>query len=214
MYEPVHFRVEDREAVFGLVRANPFGLLISQGAEGIIANPLPFLLIEEGEAIILRAHVARPNPQWQALAANPEALVVFQGVQHYVTPAWYPSKREHGKVVPTWNYTHVQMRGTASIREDEAFLRLQVGALTARHEAGRSEPWAVSDAPEAYVAAQLRGIVGIEIRVSSWQGKFKLSQNRTQAERAGVIAGLAGEVAEDARAVAGLMAAPGGEKTI
>ena len=193
MYEPLHFRVEDRAAVIASVRANPLGLLISQGEDGIIANPIPFLLIDEGEALFLRAHVARPNPQWQALAANPEALVVFQGLSHYVTPEWYATKRENGKVVPTWNYTHVQMRGRASVREDREYLYRQITALTAAHEGARAAPWAVTDAPDAYIEAQMRGIVGIEIKVESWSGKFKLSQNRNEADRAGVIAGLAGE---------------------
>lgn len=193
MYEPVHFRVEDRETAFALVRENPLGLLISHDTDEIIANPVPFLLEDEGDKIYLRAHVARPNPQWKALAANPAALVVFQGLGHYVTPEWYETKRESGKVVPTWNYCQVQIRGQASIREDRDFLHRQISALTVAHEGKRSAPWAVNDAPDAYIEAQMRGIVGIEIEVTRWSGKFKLSQNRNEADRAGVIAGLAAE---------------------
>lgn len=193
MYEPLHFRVEDRAAVIASVRANPLGLLISTGEGGIIANPIPFLLEEEGEAQFLRAHLARPNPQWQALMQNPEALVVFQGLSHYVTPEWYPTKRENGKVVPTWNYTHVQMRGRACVREDREYLYRQITALTKAHEGSRETPWAVTDAPDAFIEAQMRGIVGIEIKVESWSGKFKLSQNRNEGDRAGVITGLAAE---------------------
>jgi transcriptional regulator len=193
MYEPVHFRVEDRVAVVASVRANPLGLLISNGDTGIIANPIPFLLDEEGEALVLRAHLARANPQGQALVANPQALVVFQGLSHYVTPEWYPTKREHGKAVPTWNYTHVQMRGRAELREDRAFLLPHVTAMTQTHEGARETPWAVTDAPDDYIEAQLRAIVGIEIKVERWSGKFKLSQNRSEIDRAGVIDGLAAE---------------------
>jgi transcriptional regulator len=206
MYEPHHFRVEDRAAAFGLVRENPLGLLISQGQGEIIANPIPFLLVEEGEQLFLRAHVARPNPQWQALAESPEALVVFQGLGHYVTPEWYETKRENGKVVPTWNYMQVQMRGKASIREDREFLHAQISALTATHEGSRTAPWAVTDAPDAFIEAQMRAIVGIEIAVERWSGKFKLSQNRSAADRAGVIAGLASEKDAAGPAMSALMA--------
>lgn len=207
MYEPLHFRVEDREAAFRLVRENPLGLLISHGSDEIIANPIPFLLEGEGEKLFLRAHVARPNPQWKALQASPQALLVFQGLGHYVTPEWYATKRESGKVVPTWNYMMVQFRGEASIREDSDFLHRQISALTAAHEGKRAAPWAVNDAPDAYIEAQMRGIVGIEIEVSHWSGKFKLSQNRNAEDRAGVIAGLSAEKDAAGPAMSAIMAA-------
>lgn len=213
MYEPLHFRVEDREAAFRLVRENPLGLLINQGEGEIIANPIPFLLEEEGDKLFLRAHVARPNPQWKALTASPQVLVVFQGLGHYVTPEWYETKRESGKVVPTWNYMLVQMRGEASIREDRDFLHRQISALTATHEAKRPAPWAVNDAPDAYIEAQMRGIVGIEIEVTHWTGKFKLSQNRNEADRTGVIAGLAAESSAAGPAMSAIMAARAEKKT-
>jgi transcriptional regulator len=211
MYEPIHFRIDDREAVFASVRANPLGLLISQGEAGIIANAIPFLLEEEGEALFLRAHLARPNPHWQALAQNPDTLVVFQGLSHYITPEWYATKRESGKVVPTWNYTHVQMRGRASVREDRAYLHQHITALTHLHESGRDAPWAVTDAPDAFIEAQMRAIVGIEIRVDHWSGKFKLSQNRTEADRAGVVAGLSEEPDSAAQQMAAHMKAQAGK---
>jgi transcriptional regulator len=174
---------------------------------------VPFLLIDEGEALFLRAHVARPNPQWQALAKNPAALVVFQGLSHYITPEWYATKRENGKVVPTWNYTHVQMRGRAAVREDRDYLHRQITALTVAHEGGRATPWAVTDAPDAFIEAQMRGIVGIEIRVDHWSGKFKLSQNRNEADRAGVITGLAAEPDEAGRQMAAQIKAQAGKIT-
>ncbi|MCA0405079.1 MAG: FMN-binding negative transcriptional regulator [Proteobacteria bacterium] len=206
MYEPLHFRAEDREAAFRLVRENPLGLLISQGVGEIIANPIPFLLEEESDKLFLRAHVARPNPQWKLLQESPQALVVFQGLGHYVTPEWYETKRESGKVVPTWNYMLVQMRGAASIREDRDFLHRQISALTSTHEGKRADPWAVTDAPDAYIEAQMRGILGIEIEVARWSGKFKLSQNRSEADRAGVVTGLAAEPGAVGPAMSAIMA--------
>ena len=203
MYEPSHFRIEDREELFALVRAHPLGLLISTGEDGPMANPIPFLLVErDGAPAVLRCHVARANPQWRALAASPQALVAFQAVGHYVSPSWYATKRETGKVVPTWNYVHVQVRGRAIVRDDPAFLAEQIAALTAAHEGPRAEPWAVGDAPDSYIAAQLRGIVGIEISVDSIHGKYKLSQNRPEADFAGVVEGLAVEPDADGPSMA------------
>lgn len=197
MYEPRHFKIEDREELFAILRAHPLGLLISGGASGLMANPIPFTLAKgsDGEDV-LRAHLARPNPQWQELAEGGEVLIVFQGTDHYVTPSWYATKRETGKVVPTWNYVHVQVRGRASVHDDPAFVGAQIAAITEQHEGARAEPWAVSDAPEPYIAAQMRGIVGIEISIEAISGKFKLSQNRQAPDFQGVTSGLAAE--EDA----------------
>lgn len=200
MYEPPHFREHSLAPMHALIRDNPLGLLISAGAGGLLANPIPFILDDEGEKGTLRCHLARANPQWQALRDGAEALVVFQGPDRYITPAWYPQKAVDGKVVPTWNYAVVQARGPASIIEDAAWLLAHVSALSDANEAGRPEPWAVSDAPDDYVAAQLRGIVGIEIRIASLVGKFKASQNRPAADRQGVADGLAAE--GDARSLA------------
>lgn len=207
MYEPPHFRIEDREAAFAVIRRHPLGILISGGACGLIANPVPFTLAKSGEGEdVLRAHLARPNGQWKALAEAPEALVVFQGVEHYVTPSWYETKRETGKVVPTWNYVHVQVKGRATIHEDPAFLADQIAALTDQHEGVRAEPWAVADAPDAFIQAQMRGIVGIEIAIETLTAKFKLSQNRNAADRAGVSAGLESEKDASGPEMAGLIA--------
>lgn len=193
MYEPKHFRIEDRDELFAVIRAHPLGLLISNGADGIEANPVPFVLAREEGRDILRCHLARANGQWKSLAASSEALIVFHGTNHYVTPSWYAAKREHGRVVPTWNYVHVQVRGRASVHEDTTFLAAQIAALTEAHEGARVEPWAIGDAPEAFVAAQMRGIVGVEIGIERISGKFKLSQNRSEADFAGVVAGLSSE---------------------
>ena len=191
MYEPPHFRSDDLEAQAALIRACPFGLLVSAGAGGLIANPVPFLLDREaGEAGTLRAHLARANPHWRDLDGLDECLVVFQGPDRYVTPSWYATKRETGKVVPTWNYATVQARGRPRVIEDEAWLRRQIDDLTRMREAGRAAPWSVADAPPAFTAAQIRGIVGIEIPIARLTGKWKVSQNRSEADRAGVAAGL------------------------
>lgn len=201
MYEPPHF-VEDRaEVMHALIRANPLGLLVCNGEDGPVANPVPFLLDVSGEAAVLRAHLARANAQWTLLEKAGTALVVFQGERGYVTPSWYASKAEHGKVVPTWNYCIVQARGTVSIHDDPSWLARQAGMLTDTHEAGRTQPWAMTDAPERFVEMQLRAIVGVEIRVHELKGKWKVSQNRPVADRAGVAAGMAGEDAAMAELV-------------
>ena len=182
--------VEDRpEVLHELIRAQPLGLLITAGARGIAANPLPFQLVADGARTSLRAHLSRTNPQLDDLD-DTECLVVFQGPQAYVSPSWYATKRETDKVVPTWNYIIAQARGRARRLDDPAWLRAQIEALTVAQEAGSAEPWAVGDAPEAFVTAQIRGIVGVEIAVDRLDGKWKLSQNRNAADREGVIAGL------------------------
>ena len=201
MYEPPPHREDDLAKQHALIRARPLGLLIGQGAHGLTANAVPFLLAVQASRLgTLRAHIARANPQWRDLRENPEALVVFQGPDHYVSPSWYATKRETHKVVPTWNYVMVQARGKASIHEDDAWLSAQIAALTAGQESGREQPWAVSDAPEGFIAQQRRAIVGIEIEIVDIRGKWKVSQNRGAADRAGVIAGL--ETLGDAGALA------------
>jgi transcriptional regulator len=208
MYEPPHFVEERAEVLHALIRSHPLGLLVSNGENGPVADPVPFMLhAGEGEMGILRAHLARSNGHWRRIADNPDAsvLVVFQGPQAYVTPSWYETKQETGKVVPTWNYAIVQVRGRAIVRPDAEWLRTQVGVLTDTHEAGRSHPWAVTDAPDAYIDQQLRAIVGLEIEVRDIRGKWKVSQNRPIADRAGVAQGLGSSAQEDERLMAGLV---------
>lgn len=194
MYQPPHFREDDLDTQHALIRAHPLGLLITAGAGGLVANPVPFLVERDGTPFgTLRAHVARANPQWREIGAGAEVLVVFQGAECYITPSWYRTKAETGKVVPTWNYAIVQVRGRARAVEDAAWLRAQIEALTNEHEGRRAEPWHVTDAPEPFIAAQLRAIVGIEIAIEAIEGKWKVSQNRPAADREGVARGLAGE---------------------
>jgi transcriptional regulator len=192
MYEPPLHRQDDLAAIFALMAAHPLGLLISHGSGGLTANAIPFTRVEDGSRFgLLRAHLARANPQWRDLAEGAEALVVFRGPDAYVTPSWYATKRETGKVVPTWNYLMVQARGTPRIFEQADWLRAQIEQLTNEREARRETPWAVGDAPEDYLCAQMRAIVGVEIGLSDLHGKWKASQNRNAADRAGVIEGLA-----------------------
>ena len=199
MYEPPHFRETRPEILHGLIRAHPLGLLICNGAEGPVANAIPFLLdapsgLNDGLPPNgrLRAHLAKANPQWQLLADNPASpvLIVFQGTDAYVTPSWYETKRETGKVVPTWNYCMVQASGIARVHEDAEWLHKQITALTQGHEGKRAAPWAVTDAPDSYIQSQIRGIVGVEIEISAISGKWKMSQNRNEADRKGVIEGV------------------------
>ena len=193
MYQPPHHVESDLKVLHALIRAHPLGLLVSSGADGPVANPLPFLLDTDiGPHGRLRAHLAKANAQWRLIADNPDAtvLVVFQGVDNYITPSWYETKRETGKVVPTWNYAIVQARGRARIVEDAAWLAGQIAELTASQEARRAEPWQVSDAPETFIASQIKGIVGLEIEIAEISGKWKVSQNRPVADRVGVAEGL------------------------
>ncbi|CAG0976851.1 Protease synthase and sporulation protein PAI 2 [Rhodocyclaceae bacterium] len=190
MYIPASFRESRIEVLHEFMRTHPLGLLICAGDGGLQATPLPFQLQADGGNGTLRAHMARANPHWQALAGAAECLVVFQGEQGYVTPSWYASKQATGKVVPTWNYAAVQARGRPRVVEDAAWLRPHLEQLTQAQEARRAQPWAVGDAPEDYLAAQMRAIVGIEIPIARIEGKWKLSQNRDAADRRGVVAGL------------------------
>ncbi|CAI0849061.1 FMN-binding negative transcriptional regulator [Serratia quinivorans] len=196
MYQPASFRDDSLESQIALVRAHPLGMLISYGEQGLVADPLPFLIdADEQGNIVLRAHLSRTNPHWSLLQTLQECLVVFQGREGYVSPGWYETKRQTGKVVPTWNYSVVQLRGVPRVTEDAGWLRQQLDGLTALQEGRQPEPWHIGDAPANYIAAQIRGIVGIEIAVTHREGKWKMSQNRNAEDVEGVIAALrAGDV--------------------
>lgn len=188
MYQPPHFREEREEVLHDLIRSHSLGLLISNGANGMIADLVPFILSDDGKRLL--AHVAKANPQIQSLSITEECLVVFQGPEAYISPTWYATKAETGRVVPTWNYAVVQVYGKPVIHLDEEWVRSQVTALTNQNEADFDEPWQVSDAPEDYIRSQLRGIVGIEIEITRMEGKWKMSQNKSEADRATVVTGL------------------------
>ncbi|MXQ12938.1 FMN-binding negative transcriptional regulator [Microvirga makkahensis] len=191
MYQPPHFREDRLDIQHALIRAHPLGLLVTVGKAGLAANPIPFALDEAASQLgTLRAHLSRANPQWRDFDPAQEALVVFQGAETYITPSWYETKREHGKVVPTWNYAIVQAHGRMRVIEDPAWLLEQITSMTSAQEAARPEPWAVDDTPPEFLAAQLKGIVGVEIEITRIEGKWKVSQNRPEADRRGVAAGL------------------------
>lgn len=191
MYVPQHFEENDPAVLHALLRAYPFGTWITAVDGELVANHLPFLLdAERGDRGVLRGHVARANPAWRALKAGLPSMVIFQGADSYITPSWYASKAEHGKVVPTWNYAVVHAHGEARAIEDRDWLLALLSNLTTRHEADRRAPWHLSDAPQSYVDSLLNAIVGIELPVTKLVGKWKTSQNRTSADRRGVIAGL------------------------
>ena len=205
-YLPPHFEENDRGTLHALVRAHPLGTWVVQHQGELLVNHIPFLLdAERGEHGTLVGHVARANPVWRALAASAPSVVVFMGPQAYVSPNWYPSKHAHGKVVPTWNYATVHAHGVAQASDDPARVLDVVTRLTQHHEAGHARPWQVSDAPADYVQGLLKAIVAIEIPVQRWVGKFKVSQNRPQADRLGVAAGLTGHGTAEAVAMATLV---------
>jgi transcriptional regulator len=194
MYIPTSFRESRPEKLHNLMAKHPLGLLITHGSNGLEASPVPFLLYaDEGEHGVLRAHMAKANPHWKSLKGHIECLVVFQGPEGYVTPTWYPSKAESHKVVPTWNYATVHVSGKASVTADAAWLRRQLDDLTLFHEGARPQPWSPSDAPADYLTNQMKAIIGIEIPISRIEGKWKMSQNKDDADREGVIAGMSSD---------------------
>ncbi|MBV9740631.1 MAG: FMN-binding negative transcriptional regulator [Hyphomicrobiales bacterium] len=213
MYLPPAFRLDTLADQHGVIQRHPFATLITRSGESIVANHLPFMIdTSRGDKGVLRAHVARANPLWRTHPRDTEALVIFAGVDHYITPSWYATKRESGKVVPTWNYVAVHAYGPLQVFEDAKWLREQVGALTALHEAKsiarNVEPWDVTDAPETFIAAQLKAIVGIEMPITRIEGKVKASQNRPEADREGVVDGLEAQGTDRARRMASLVACP------
>lgn len=207
MYLPAHFAETRPEVLHSALRAHPFATLASLGAAGLTADHLPLQLSTGHDGgVRLLGHVARANPLWRE-AAGKEVLAIFHGPQAYVTPSWYPTKREHGKAVPTWNYVAVHAHGTLSPVEDRERLRAMLEDLVERHEAGRPDPWRIDDAPADYIEKMIAAIVGIEIRVTRLEGKWKASQNQPAANRAGVVAGLRAQGGADNAAMAALVTA-------
>lgn len=192
MYSPAAFRQDDLSELHRQILDCRLATVVSQGASGLQASHLPLLLEpDEGQFGTLYGHFARANPQWRDLADGAEALVIFQGPEAYISPSWYAAKAEHGKVVPTWNYIAVHAQGRAEVFEDAERLLQLVSRLSDRHETGRAQPWAVSEAPRDYIDGMLRAIVGFALPIEHLQGKWKLGQNRSAADQAGVREGLA-----------------------
>ncbi|QRM32166.1 FMN-binding negative transcriptional regulator [Microvirga sp. VF16] len=191
MYIPPAFRDDDPASLHATMRASRLSNLVSATQHGLIATPLPFVLDEtEGEHGVLYGHVAKANPQWKTPPIG-EAMAIFMGPDAYITPSWYATKQETGKVVPTWNYVAVHAYGPVEFFEDPERLLDVVTRLTRLHEEPRAFPWAVSDAPADFIGSQLRGIVGVRLPITRLEGKRKMSQNRSEADRHGVAAGLA-----------------------
>jgi transcriptional regulator len=190
MFLPDHFRVEDVPEMHALMRARPFAALVSAGPAGLYASHLPTVLKDDGPCGVIECHLARANPHCRDLAEGNEALMIFQGAESYITPNWYPSKAEHGKVVPTWNYAVVHATGRPEVVKDKAWLLRHVGELTAQQEKTEAKPWALSDAPDSYIDVMLRGIVGFRFVITRLEGKWKMSQNREIKDREGVVQGL------------------------
>ena len=191
MYTPPAFRDDDTQRLKATIRAARLANFVTATAQGPLATPLPLLLDDsEGEHGVLYGHLAKANPQWRVPPLG-DGLAIFMGPEAYVTPAWYATKQATGKVVPTWNYVAVHASGPVEFFDDADRLLEAVTRLTDLHEGERAAPWAVADAPPAFIQAQLRGIVGLRLPIARLEGKRKLSQNRNAADRAGVAAGLA-----------------------
>jgi transcriptional regulator len=205
MYTPPAFRDDNEESLRATIRASRLANFVTATADGPMATPLPLYLDEsEGEHGVIYGHLARANPQWRIPPLG-DGLAIFMGPDAYVTPAWYAAKQETGKVVPTWNYVAIHAYGPVEFFEDPDRLLKAVSRLTELHESERASPWAVSDAPPEFVQAQLRGIVGLRMPITRLEGKRKMSQNRSEADRRGVANGLSGSERPSDRAVAALI---------
>jgi transcriptional regulator len=204
MYVPPPNLISDEAELRELVSAVGAAELITTGPDGYpLATLLP--IIWRDDTVI--AHIARANPHWQDIESGSPALLVCGGPDAYVSPSWYPAKAEHGRVVPTWNYSSVHLTGRVTVHDDPAWVRDAVTELVERHEGSRAQPWHVEDAPSGYIAGQLRAIVGLSVRIERVEGKAKLSQNRSEADRRGVVEGLRAERTRGSAAVADAMAA-------
>ncbi len=191
MYTPKHFEEQRPEVLQELMAAYPLAALVTNAVSGIEANHIPLLFDPEpGPHGVLLGHMARGNGQWRNWAANQQALAIFQGPQAYISPNWYPTKHENGRAVPTWNYVVVHAHGTIHVHDDPEWLRGFLNRLTATHEASENLPWKPSDAPVGYIDGLLKAIVGVELRITKLEGKWKVSQNQPEANRTGAAESL------------------------
>jgi transcriptional regulator len=207
MYRPAHFQEDDVRVLAGAIRERALGTLVTLGVAGLEASHVPMLLDPEPAPFgTLCGHLARANAQWERARPGQEALAIFLGPDAYVSPSWYPTKQESGKVVPTWNYVAIHAAGPLQFYDDPDRLLALVTRLTERHEGDRPAPWAVSDAPDDFIRRQLGGIVGFTLTIARLEGKWKMSQNRPAADRAGVVEGLQREGGPAEAAVARIVA--------
>lgn len=208
MYTPQHFEEPRIYVMHELMRARPLATLVTLSSVGLNANHIPLHLIDQPAPFgTLRGHVARANPLWNDFTKDVEVLAIFHGPDSYITPSWYATKQETGKVVPTWNYAVVHACGTLRVIDDATWVRAQIEALTAHNEADFAQPWSVSDAPHDYTEKLLGNIIGIEIVITRLSGKWKVSQNQPAQNQASVIAGLNNSDLRDAAAMAALITA-------
>lgn len=206
LYNPSAFQEHDPEIIQAFIQAQGKGLFITSEANGLQSTFLPFVLYpHEGKNGVLRAHFARGNAHWKELRENTQCLVVFSGENGYVTPSWYATKAQNGKVVPTWNYEMVEVRGVATVVEDTDWLRRLLTDLTKQHEGIRPEPWHLNDAPADFLETHMRGIVGVELVIETLEGKWKMSQNKSLEDREGVVDGLNNEADPHHNAKLGLL---------
>ncbi len=210
MFQPPVFREDRPDIMHDLMRAHPFATIVSSATGGLSADHVPLVLKMDGMGI-LQGHLAAANPLFQHADGPIEVLAIFQGPQSYITPSWYPSKKEHGKVVPTWNYVVVHARGTLRFIRDTDWLMAHLHDLTDQQESHRPAPWAVSDAPDDFVARQLRALVGFEIAITDLAGTWKVSQNKQDADRAGVEFGLRQDADPQSASVSELVKVRGGD---
>jgi transcriptional regulator len=207
MYTPAQFTIDDAGEAHALMRAAPFAILVTSGSDGVTATHVPTVLKVDAASPLgrLECHLARPNPQWRTFAPESDALAIFQGPEAYIRPGWYPSKAEHGRVVPTWNYSVVHAYGRLEAIDDRDWLLAHVSELTRQQETPFAAPWSTTDAPADFLDKMARGIVGLALRVTRLEAKAKMSQNRDARDRAGVIAGLVQRGDGDDREVAALV---------
>ena len=206
MYLPKKFEEKATETLHTLINNYPFGALIINCDGEIVANHMPFLFEpSRGDFGALNCHVAKANSVWRSMSEDTECLVIFQGPDCYISPSWYPSKRHHGKAVPTWDYVVVHARGYPKVIDNSEWLINHVSDLSSMHEVNRPNPWKVSDAPVEYINRMIGAIIGIEITISKLSGKWKVSQNRPKSDQLGILAGLETEDSQGARAISDII---------
>jgi len=205
MYIPKHFQQQDHEALCDLIKQHPLATLVVNSNSGLSANHIPLRLAHNSSSdIVLQGHIAKANPLWKEKPE--EALAIFQGTDAYISPNWYPTKQEHGKVVPTWNYVAVHASGKIQFINDRSWKLSFLHSLTTEHESSQEQPWAISDAPKDFIEKMLDAIVGFEIAVHELNGKWKVSQNQVEKNQAGVIDGLSASSDTKAITLASVMA--------
>ena len=206
MYLPRHFEERDTGRLRSVIQRYPLGALVTATESGLDADHIPFLFADSASgAGTLHGHIARANPLWREVMPGAGVLVIFRGPDSFISPSWYPSKRENPRVVPTWNYAVVHVHGVLRVVDDPAWVRSHVEALTLEHEGKRDAPWAVTDAPVDFVEKMVAAVVGIEISITRLVGKWKVSQNRSMSDRVGVVEGLEREAVPSRKTMAALI---------